>query len=69
MKILMIITRGDVAGGAQIHVRELSRGLVAAGHVVQVVAGCGGALTQALAEFGVSSQICPALLREIHSLF
>lgn len=66
MKILMIITRGDSIGGAQIHVRDLCRGLVEAGHSVGVVTGAGGALTDAVAGFGVATRICPSLLREIH---
>lgn len=68
MKLLMIITRGDEAGGAQIHLRELCRGLVRAGHDVHVVAGSSGMLTDALNEIGVPSRICPRLLREIHPL-
>ncbi len=66
MKILMVITRGDSIGGAQIHVRDLCRGLVDGGHSVSVVTGAGGALTEALAGLGVPTQVCPSLLREIH---
>ena len=66
MKLLMIITRGDEAGGAQIHVRDLCQGLVSAGHEVHVVSGSGGMLTGALESMGISYRICPSLLREIH---
>lgn len=66
MKLLMIITRGDEVGGAQIHLRELCRGLLSAGHEVQVVAGSGGILTGALETMGIACRICPSLLREIH---
>jgi glycosyltransferase involved in cell wall biosynthesis len=68
MKLLMVITRGDEAGGAQIHLRELCRGLVHAGNDVYVVAGSGGMLTDELDAMDVPYRICPPLLREIHPL-
>lgn len=68
MKILMVITRGDAIGGAQIHVRDLSRGLAEAGHAVTVVAGSAGVLTDALEGSGIATRVCPSLLREIHPI-
>ena len=39
MRIAQVLTRGDVLGGAQTHVRELSLELLALGHEITVVTG------------------------------
>lgn len=66
MKILLAITRGDTAGGAQTHARDLAEGLSRSGHLVLAVTGAGGPLTEALAAVGIDSIVCPEMLREIH---
>ncbi|NLX97038.1 MAG: glycosyltransferase family 4 protein [Rhodopirellula sp.] len=53
MRIAFIITRTDVVGGAQIHVRDLSTALRAAGHDAVVVGGADGPLADQLRERGV----------------
>ncbi len=65
MKISFIITRTDTIGGAQIHVRDLARRLVAEGHEPLVITGEAGPYTQALDAAGVRSLACPDLRREI----
>lgn len=53
MKIAFIITRSDDIGGAQIHVRDLSTALRAAGHDAVVIAGANGVLADELRAHGV----------------
>lgn len=53
MKIAFVITRSDDIGGAQIHVRDLSTALRAAGHDAVVVAGANGVLADQLRARGV----------------
>lgn len=48
MKIAHILTRGDVLGGAQSHVRELSLELRRLGHEVTVITGAPGIFTDQL---------------------
>jgi glycosyltransferase involved in cell wall biosynthesis len=48
MKIVHILTRGDVLGGAQSHVRELSLELRRLGHDVTVITGAPGIFTDQL---------------------
>jgi len=69
MKILFIITRSDTIGGAQVHVRDLSKAFIKDGHDVLVVAG-----TSVIGEdnFFVRNQIpfyaCPHLCRSIQPI-
>lgn len=53
MKIAFIITRSDDIGGAQIHVRDLSTALRAAGHDAVVLAGTNGVLADELKARGI----------------
>ena len=48
MKIAHVLTRGDVVGGAQSHVRELSLELRRLGHEVTVITGAPGIFTDQL---------------------
>src|SRR3984957_19940151 len=48
MKIAHVLTRGDVLGGAQSHVRELSLELRRLGHEVTVITGAPGIFTDQL---------------------
>lgn len=65
MRILFIITRADTVGGAQIHVRDLAKALLAQGHDVLVMTGLGSPYQEALQQFQIPHQICPTLKREI----
>ena len=66
--IAMVITRGDVIGGAQTHVAELTVGLIARGHRVTVFAGGKGAFSDRLADAGADIVDLPGLSREIAPL-
>jgi glycosyltransferase involved in cell wall biosynthesis len=68
LRILFIITRADSIGGAQIHVRDLTRALAQEGHEIMVVSGVGSSYTEALCRSGVETRECPALQREIRPL-
>jgi glycosyltransferase involved in cell wall biosynthesis len=62
MRIVHVITRGDV-GGAQTHVVELSGAQLARGDEVFVVAGTDGPAARRAADRGVDVQIVPSLGR------
>ncbi|MBN2511097.1 MAG: glycosyltransferase family 4 protein [Spirochaetales bacterium] len=68
MKILFIITRGDLVGGAQIHVRDMSIALRAAGHHPWVLVGSAGDFTRQLAEADIGWELVPNLKRQIHPI-
>jgi glycosyltransferase involved in cell wall biosynthesis len=53
MKIAHVLTRGDVLGGAQTHVRELSLELRTLGHEVTVITGGRGIFTDQIQEAGI----------------
>ena len=53
MKIVHVLTRSDVLGGAQSHVRELSLELRSLGHDVTVVTGSPGIFTDQLGLAGI----------------
>jgi glycosyltransferase involved in cell wall biosynthesis len=53
MKIVHVLTRGDVLGGAQSHVRELSLELRTLGHEVTVITGAPGIFTDQLQQAGI----------------
>lgn len=65
MRIAFIITRLDDVGGAQIHVRDLSKALRAAGHDVAVIAGTNGVLADELKSNGVTFYSVHYLAREV----
>jgi glycosyltransferase involved in cell wall biosynthesis len=63
MRIVHIITRSDIVGGASIHVRDLSRGLQDQGHFVTVLVGGEGPVSDALREYGIPVRSVPNLVR------
>ncbi|MDJ0704397.1 MAG: glycosyltransferase family 4 protein [Leptolyngbyaceae cyanobacterium MO_188.B28] len=65
MRILFIITRADTVGGAQVHVRDLSRYLVEAGHQVFVVTGEKGQYNDVLEDYSIQSYSCDTLKQPI----
>ncbi|MCC6166191.1 MAG: glycosyltransferase family 4 protein [Caldilineaceae bacterium] len=69
MKIAFIITRSDDIGGAQIHVRDLSTALRAAGHDAVVLAGANGVLADDLDARGVPYFPLQHLAREVGLLY
>jgi glycosyltransferase involved in cell wall biosynthesis len=68
VKIAFIITRSDDIGGAQIHVRDLSTALRAAGHDAVVIAGTSGVLADELRAQGVPYYSLRHLGREVGPL-
>lgn len=68
MRIAYVITRADVVGGAQVHVRDLAAAMQNAGHEATVLAGAPGPLAQQLAARGVAFRDVPALVRPIAPL-
>lgn len=68
MRIAFIITRLDDVGGAQIHVRDLSSALRAAGHDALVLAGSDGALANELRARGVPCHSLRYLARQVSPL-
>lgn len=64
-RVAMVITRGDVVGGAQAHVFELCVALRAAGHVVAVFTGGEGVLVEQLRAAEVPVWPLRYLVREL----
>jgi glycosyltransferase involved in cell wall biosynthesis len=65
MRIVHVLTRGDVLGGAQSHVRELSLELRSLGHDVSVITGAPGIFTDQLRQVGIPWQPVPSLVRPV----
>jgi glycosyltransferase involved in cell wall biosynthesis len=65
MKIVHVLTRGDVLGGAQSHVRELSLELRNLGHDVTVVTGAPGIFTDQLRQAGIPWLVVRSLVRPV----
>lgn len=68
MRLMFVITRGDILGGAQSYVRDLAQRFARDGNDVLVVTGASGALTEALAAAGVGVARADGLLREINPI-
>ena len=68
MKVLFFITRSDTIGGAQVHVRDLSKALLALGHEVKVVVGDKGLYFDHLRHLGIDVQSIDGLKREVSLL-
>lgn len=66
--ILFVVTRGDLIGGAQIHVRDFSRALIEKGVRVAVACGTDGVLRQELAKSGIPFFLIKGLQRSINPL-
>jgi glycosyltransferase involved in cell wall biosynthesis len=65
MKIVHVLTRGDVLGGAQTHVRELSLQLRGLGHDVTVITGTPGIFTEQLRQAGIPWLPVNSLVRPV----
>ena len=65
MKIVYIITRSDVLGGASIHLLDLAKGMIKKGHEVHVLVGGAGTITEELKKNNVSFSSIKHLKREI----
>lgn len=65
MRIAFVVTRSDHIGGAQIHVRDLSIALMAAGHEPMVLAGATGPLAEDLTARGVPFHSLSNLARNV----
>ena len=65
MKIVHVLTRGDVLGGAQSHVRELSLELRSLGHDVTVITGAPGIFTEQLRQAGIPWLQVKSLVRPL----
>jgi|UPI00036F5593 glycosyltransferase involved in cell wall biosynthesis len=65
MKIVQVLTRGDVLGGAQSHVHDLCVALKRAGHDVTVITGRPGIFNERLAGYGISQLSIDDLVRPV----
>lgn len=65
MRILFIITRADTVGGAQVHVRDLSKALKSAGHQVLVLVGSPGLYTDDLHSNNIEFRTCLTFHQQI----
>jgi glycosyltransferase involved in cell wall biosynthesis len=65
MKIVHVLTRGDVLGGAQSHVRELCIELRNLGHDVTVITGAPGIFTDQLRQMEIPSLQVKSLVRPL----
>jgi glycosyltransferase involved in cell wall biosynthesis len=69
MKIVQVITVSEPIGGAQVHVRDLSRALVELGHEVTVFVGDEGLFTRELRQLGIECHILQHLKRPINPYY
>jgi glycosyltransferase involved in cell wall biosynthesis len=65
MKIVQVLTRGDVLGGAQSHVRDLALELRNLGHSVVVISGARGIFTEQLCKLGIPCLQLKNLVRPV----
>ena len=68
MKIAYIITLADQYGGAQIHVRDLSKWMLAHGHEVCVIGGARGIVSEAIENNNVAYHEAKGIVRNIHPI-
>lgn len=68
MRILYIVTRGDVIGGASMHVLELAAEMLRRGHQVTLLIGPGEVVARLAVQRGLTVIVEPALTREISLL-
>lgn len=66
MKIAYVITRADSVGGASIHVRDLARAMIDAGHSARVFLGGTGPVTDQFSSFQVPFVSLKWLGRALH---
>ena len=65
MKIVYIITRSDVLGGASVHLLDLAKSMINQGHQVDILVGGNGAFTEELKKNNISFSSLNHLKREI----
>lgn len=65
MRIAYVVTRADAVGGASVHVRDLAREVISAGHEAMVFVGGCGPVTEQLAGAGVPFHSLNHLIRDI----
>ena len=68
MKVLFVITRADTVGGAQVHVKDLSKFLLAKGHSILVVTGSKGYYNSVLEKNGIPFITCETLHKSIRPI-
>jgi len=68
MRVGIIITRGDDVGGAQVHVKDLCRGLKVRGADVSVITGGTGRFAAILQDDGVQVLQSDALARSVNPI-
>ena len=66
MKIVLIITRADAVGGAQLHVRDFALRLLRDGHQVIVLTGVIGKYNDLLEKSGIQNIACPTFQNNIN---
>jgi len=66
MNVLILITRGDTIGGAQMHVKDIAKKLQEDGHEVTVLFGSEGVFSKLLAELGIHYYVIDNLVRQIN---
>ncbi|WP_411689135.1 glycosyltransferase family 4 protein [Acinetobacter indicus] len=65
MKIVYIITRSDVLGGASVHLLDLAKGMIDQGHQVHILVGGEGTFTEELKKNNINFSSLKYLKREI----
>lgn len=65
MKILYVITRSDVVGGASVHLLDLAEGVKSLGHQVLILVGGGGIFVDFAKERGLNVRPLRHLVRKI----
>jgi len=65
MKIVYIITRSDVLGGASVHLLDLAKGMIEKGHQIHILVGGAGAFTEALDKNNIAYTSLTHLKREL----
>jgi len=65
MNVLILITRGDTIGGAQMHVKDIAKRLQDDGHEVTVLFGKEGVYSKLLVQLGIHYYVIDDLVREI----
>ena len=65
MKIVYIITRSDVLGGASVHLLDLAKGMIEKGHQVHILVGGTGAFTESLEKNNIAYISLTHLKREL----
>lgn len=68
MKILYLITRSDVMGGASVHLLDLALGVKKLGHEVTILVGGTGVFNEQAERLGLNVISLPSLIRDINPL-